>query len=201
MSKLSILNRKLAALACILFISALIQCSSLLQVEKLKNCEFRLERLEGMNIDGIKIAKFHSINDLGIMNATKILQDLSKGSLSTEFNVILSANNPNQSMAYMEKFDYIVLLDEKEVITGSLNDRIEIPANKSIEFPLSASVNVSKLINQNSVGELMELASSLNNMNAIEKRVRIKVKPYVRIGKKALKYPGFFEIKLKEWSK
>jgi len=201
MSNLSILYRKLAALACILFLSVLIQCSSLLEVEKLKNCEFRLERLESMKIDGIKISKFHSINDLGIMNATKILQDLSKGSLSSEFDVILNVNNPNNSMASMEKFDYMVLLDENEVITGSLNDRIEIPANKSIEFPLSASVNVSKLTKQNTISELMELANSLSDKNAIEKRVRIKVKPYVRIGKKALKYPGFFDIKLNEWSK
>jgi hypothetical protein len=201
MSNLRILPRKLTALACILFISALIQCSSLLQVEKLKNCEFRLERIEGMSIDGININRVHSINDLGIINAAKILKNLSKGSLSSEFTIIISVNNPNKSAAAMEKFEYSVMLDENEVITGSLNDRMEILANKSIEFPLSATVNISKLLKQNSFAELMELANSLSNKNAIEKRVRIKVKPYIRIGKKTLKYPGFIEIKINEWSK
>lgn len=201
MSKLRILLRKLVAPVLILFISAHFQCSSLRQMEKLKNCEFRIERIEGTNIDGIAIRKFQSVSDLGIMNAAKILQDLSKGSLTSEFSVIISVNNPNNSAALMEKFEYIVMLDENEVITGSLNDRIEIPANKSIEFPLSASVNISKLIKQNSIGALMELANSLNKGSAVQNRVKIKIKPSIKIGKKTLKYPGFIEVKINEWSK
>jgi hypothetical protein len=201
MSNLRILRLTLIALNCILFISMLIQCSSLLQIEKLKNCEFRLERIEGMNIDGININSVHSFNDLGIINATRILQDLSKGSLPSEFKIMISVSNPNKSVAAMEKFEYIVMLDENEVVTGSLNDRIEIPANKSIEFPLSARADISKLLKQNSIAALMELANSLSKENTIEKRVRIKVKPNIRIGKKLLKYPGFIEIKINEWSK
>jgi LEA14-like dessication related protein len=201
MSNLSILRRTLIALSCILFISILIQCASILQMEKLKNCEFRLERIEGMNIDGIDMSKIHSINDLGIVNASKIITDLSKGALLSEFTIIISVNNPNKSMAAMEKFEYLIMLDDKEVVTGSSNDRVEIPANKSIEFPLSAKTNLSELLKQNSITALMELANTLNKENTIAKRVKIKVKPYIRIGKKLLKYPGFVEIKINEWSK
>jgi hypothetical protein len=201
MSNLSILRRTLIALSCILFISILIQCASILQMEKLKNCEFRLERIEGMNIDGIDMRKIHSINDLGIVNATKIISDLSKGSLISEFTIIISVNNPNKSMAAMEKFEYLIMLDDKEVVMGSSNDKVEIHANKNIEFPLSAKTNFSELLKQNSITALMELANTLNKENTIAKRVKIKVKPYIRIGKKLLKYPGFVEIKINEWSK
>jgi hypothetical protein len=201
MSNLRILHRSLIALAVILFISSIIQCNSLLQIERLKNCQFRIERIEGTKIDGIEMNKFHSMNDLGFINTTKILQDLSKGSLSSDFEVIISVNNPNKSLASMEKFEYIVMLDKDEVISGSLNDRIEIPADKSIEFPISASVNISKLIKQNSVSALMELANTMSKGNTIQNRVKIKVKPYIKIGKKSLKYPGFIEIKINEWSK
>ena len=201
MSNLRILRLTLIPLACILFISTLFQCSSLLQIEKLKNCEFRLERIEGMSIDGINLSRMRSFNDLGFINATKILQDLSKGFLPSEFTIIFSVSNPNKTMASMEKFEYIIMLDETEIVTGSSNDRIEIPANGSTEFTLTAKADISKLLKQNSIAALMELANSMNKENAIENRVRIKVKPYIRIGKKLLKYPGFIEIKIKEWSK
>jgi LEA14-like dessication related protein len=200
MSNLSILRRTLTALFCILFISILMQCASILQMKKLKNCEFRLERIEGMNIDGVEMSKIHSINDLGIANITKILGDLSNGSLISQFSIIIKVNNPNESMAAMEKFEYLIFLDDKQVIAGSSMDRVEIPANMTIEFPLSAKMNLSELLKQNSITALMDLANTLNKENTIAKRVKIKVKPSIRVGKKLLKYPGFIEIKINEWT-
>jgi len=201
MSNLSNLPRTLTAFAGILFISLLIQCSSILQMEKLKNCEFRIERIDNINVDGIEMRNIHSINDIGLANAAKLIGDLNKGSLLSEFSIIISVNNPNKEMAAMEKFEYIILLDDKETVTGSSNDRVEIPGNKSIEFPVSARVNLSELLKQNSMSAIMELANTLNKENAIGKRVKIKVKPYIRIGKNVMKYPGFIEIKINEWSK
>jgi LEA14-like dessication related protein len=200
MSNLRILRLTFIAIASILFLSTLLKCSSFLQLKKLKNCQFRLERIEAMNVEGIDINHIHSLNDLGIINASKILQKLSNGSLQSELTVIISVNNPNESLAAMEKFEYSVLLDANEIVTGSLNSRIEIPANKKIEFPLSAKIDISKLLKQNSISALLEIANSFSTESTNQKRIRIKVKPYIRIGNKLLKYPGFVEIKINEWS-
>ncbi len=170
-------------------------------MEKLKNCEFRIERIDNISVDGINMRNIHSISDLGMANAAKLIGDLSSGSLLSEFSIFVSVNNPNKELAAMEKFEYIILLDDKETVSGNSNDRVEIPGNKSIEFPVSARVNLSELLKQNSMSAIMDLANTLNKENAIGKRVKIKVKPYIRIGKKVMKYPGFIEIKINEWSK
>jgi len=198
MSNLSILPRTLTAFLCILFLSVMFQSCSLFRMAQLKNCDFQVERIESINLDGVNIRKIHSISDLGMANAARILSDLSKGSLNSDFAIILSVKNPNKSAAVIEKFDYLILLDDKEAVSGSSNTKIDIPADKQVEFPLSARANLSQLLSQNSITALLDLANSLSKENTISKRVKIKVKPYISIGKKYLKYPGYVLIKFRE---
>ncbi len=129
-----------------------------------------------------------------MINASRILASAGKGTLPARFVVHIGARNPNSSLAAVNRIDYVVLIDDKEILQGSLDQRIEVPANSDISIPVGIHTDLMHDLNQQSSQALINLLLNLAGEGKTSSRIVLKLKPSIAVGKGYVKYPGYITL-------
>ena len=95
----------------------------------------------------------------------------------------------------MNRLEYITLIDDVEIATGTLNRRIEIPANGGVSIiPLQLGTDLLEILQGESRQALVNFGLNLADAGNRPTRVSIKVKPTILIGAVELQYPGYYQL-------
>jgi LEA14-like dessication related protein len=182
------------ALWILIALSLMTGCQLLQEITALKSCEFRLVDIGNVRLAGVNLSTIHSIDDLGLLNTGKIMDAFRRKAVSLEFYANVEGKNPNTTTAAMTKLDYIVQLDDKDVLDGSLDQRVEIPANGTSVIPVGIKLDVLKLLQNQTFNSLVNLGLNLTGNSNEPSRVTIKVKPYIQVGTGQIAYPGYIKL-------
>lgn len=154
-----------------------------------------MDKLTQPELAGIRIDNKKSISDLNMMDAGKISAALLSGRLPLTFNLNVVAQNPNATLAAMNKMEWIALLDDVEVVRGMVNDRVEIPANNGkTNIPVKISVDLKEVLSSKSKDALLNLAFNLTDPSGQPSRVKLKIKPTLMLGSIPVNYPGYITL-------
>ena len=115
-------------------------------------------------------------------------------SLPVSFNVNVDVKNPNAIAASMTKMDYIVSLNGKEVISTTMNQNINVPANSNSTVTIPITTDLFQLFSGESADALLNLAFKLAGASSNPVNVGLKVKPYISINGQQLAYPDFISM-------
>ncbi len=170
------------------------QCSSFREVSNMRHCEFRYEGADNFSLAGVDLNGVRSFQDLGMLNASRILASAGKGTLPARFVVHVGARNPNSSLAAVNRIDYMVLIDDKEVLQGSLDQRIEVPANSTTSIPVGIQTDLMHNLSQQSSLAIINLLLNLAGEGKTSSRIVLKLKPSIAVGKGYLKYPAYITL-------
>ncbi len=171
-------------------------CSFLKEITTFSKCEFRTTTLENPELAGVDVSHVHSFSDIGFGEMAILTAALMKGELPLEFTLNIEAKNPNPVPAAMNKLEYIAFIDDVEVATGEMNDRIEIPANGGVStIPLRLHTDLLDLLEKDSRQTLINFGLNLADAGNRPTRVSLKVKPTILIGAVEIAYPGYFTVK------
>jgi hypothetical protein len=189
--------KKINIFSIFLFVVFLSSCSVLQQTSEIATftkCEFRIESARNMNLGGVNIQNKHSMSDLSIMEAAKIAGVIAGGKLPLTFDLNVGVKNPNQKLAAMNNLDWILIIDDIEMTRGILNQRIEIPANGTITFPIAMSLDLMKSLNGKSGDALINFALNLSGTGTKPTRIKLKAKPTIMVGTTPIQYLGYITI-------
>jgi LEA14-like dessication related protein len=175
-------------------LSLLTGCQMLKEFQALKYCEFRLANISNVRLAGVNLSAVNSIEDLGLINTGKIMDAFRKKNVTLDFYANVEGKNPNTTVAAMTKLDYIVQLDDKDIMSGFLDQRIEIPANGVSMIPVSIRLDVLKLLQDQTFSSLVNLGLNLTGNSNDPSRITIKVKPYIQVGTGQIAYPGYIKL-------
>ncbi|MDX9907407.1 MAG: hypothetical protein RBS55_12535 [Bacteroidales bacterium] len=173
-------------------------CSVLQQTSEMKNfgkCDFRIESARNMKLGGVSMQDKTSISQVGILEITKIGAAVASGSLPLTFDLNITAKNPNPTLAAMNKLDWILIIDDAEMTRGVLNQRVEIPANSTSQFPVAINFDLMKSLNGKSADALINFVLNLAGTGTKPTRIKLKAKPTILIGSAPLEYPGYITIR------
>lgn len=171
-------------------------CAQLRQMANLRKCQFRIESVNNTQLAGINIENVRRFSDLNIGDVAKITTAYIAGNLPLEFNLNLQVRNPNTSLAAMNKFDWIAMVDQTEILAGTSTQRVEVPANNGMAMiPLNIKVNLKEIFEKKDKKEMAETGFGLADGQKRPTRVALKLKPSIQVGKKAIMYPGWFSVK------
>jgi hypothetical protein len=190
--------KKPVNIAAIIVIMLFSSCSVLQQTSEMKNfgkCEFRIESARNMKLAGVNIQDKKSLQDLTIMEMTKIGGVIAGGTLPLNFDLKIEVKNPNPVMAAMNKLDWILLIDDIEMTRGILNQRIEVPAGSLANFPVFINLDLMKSLNGKSGDALINFAMNLAGTGSKPTRIKLKAKPTIMIGSTPVEYPGYITIR------
>ena len=175
-------------------LSSCVILEQMVQMTNFANCDFKFASVSDVQMLGITINKDMKRDDLTIAQALLLTQSLLNKSLPVTFNVNLDVKNPNSIAASMSKMDYILTLNGKQVVSTTMNNSINVPANSSNVISIPVSTDLFELFSGESADAIVNLAFKLAGANSNPVNVGIKVKPYITIGNQQLAYPDYISL-------
>ncbi len=175
----------------------LVSCDVLNQVAQMANfanCTFNFNSVNQIQMLGIDLSKGMTKDNLNITQAISLAEALRNRRLPVNFSLNLDVNNPNPIAASMSKMDYIVSLNGKEVVSTTMSQNINVPANASNTISIPISTDLFQLFSGESADAIVNLAFKLAGASSNPVNVGIKVKPYINVGGRELAYPDYISM-------
>lgn len=185
---------KLAFIA--LLILTVSGCKQIRQMKNFAKCQFRMTTLENARLAGVNIQGIKKMSDIKFVDAGILTAAYLSGNLPLSFTLNLEAKNPNAQPAAMNRMQWIAFIDEIEISTGALEQRIAVPANGgTAKIPVNIRANLKEILNNKTKDSIMNFGLNLSGAGNAPSRVGIKIKPSIMVGQKAVNYPGFITVK------
>ncbi len=175
----------------------LASCDVLTQVAQMANfanCTFNFDSVNNIQMLGANLSKGMTRENLNISQGLALVNAIAKKSLPVTFNVNLDVKNPNSIAASMAKMDYILTLNGKQVVSTTLNQAVNVPANSNNTVSIPITTDLFQLFSGESADAIVNLAFKLAGASSNPVNVGLKVKPYINIGNQQLAYPDYLSM-------
>ena len=164
------------------------------QIVNLKNCNFDVNGINNINMLGIDLSKGMSKSNLNATQLINVTNALLNKRLPVSFNVNIDVDNPNNLAASLGKMDYIIALNNKEIISSTFNNGFSIPANSKGQVSIPVTTDLFQLFSGETADAILNLAFKLAGANSDPVNLGVKVKPYIKVNNQSLAYPDFISI-------
>ena len=164
------------------------------QMATFAKCTFDFDSVNSIQMLGINLHKGMTKSDLNVGQLLQLTNALMSKSLPVTFNVNLDINNPNATDASMTKMDYILTLNNKQVISTTMDSSISVPANSSNVVTIPVTTDLFQLFSGESAEAILNLAFKLAGTTSDPVNVGIKIKPYIIVGNQQLAYPDYITM-------
>lgn len=182
----------------ILFVMmGLTSCEVLNQVAQMANfanCTFNFNSVNQIQMLGVNLTRGMTKTDLNAAQLLNLANALMRRELPVSFNVNVDVTNPNTIAAAMSKMDYIISLNGKQVVSTTMNNAINVPANGSSVVTIPITTDLFQLFSGESAEAIMNLAFKLAGATSDPVNVGLQVKPYININGQQLAYPDFITM-------
>jgi hypothetical protein len=187
------------AVAGLVAVASLSQCGIQEQVQQakaFKNVDVRLASVDQATVGGVNVLNLRQAGDLGTAERALLAAAATAGNLPLRMRVNLEFRNPNSETAALNEFDYIALIDDKEVAKGHTNQRIEVPANGGVvTAPILVESDLRNAMGEQSGESLANFALGLTDRDREPLRFTLKLKPtFITSSGKRLSPPGYSKV-------
>ncbi|SNR95460.1 MULTISPECIES: LEA type 2 family protein [Hymenobacter] len=176
----STLSRSWASAALVFTVLGLSQCGISEQVQQakaFKGAQIRLASVEQATVAGVDVTHLRQPGDLTTLDKARIAAAYATGSLPLRMRVNLEVRNPNAETAALNAFDYIALLDDKQVATGRSTERIEVAPNGVATAPVTLESNLRDALGEQSGEALASMVLGLGDHDRQPMRLTLRLKP------------------------
>jgi len=165
------------------------------QAKAFKGAEFRLASVEQATLAGIDVTHLRKPTDLNLLDQARIATAYASGNLPLRLRVNLEVRNPNAETAAVNAFDYIALLDGKQLATGRTTERIEVAPHSTTLAPIALESNLRDALGEQSGEALANLALGLGDQDRKPLRLTLRLKPtFVTSGGRTISPPGYVNV-------
>lgn len=165
------------------------------QIKALEGCEYKLLNANEITLAGTNVKKLVSDKSFNLINAPALALGFLRKDIPLRANLNLEIKNPSSSLAAINNFDYIVLVNQQELINGTVNQRISIEPGQTTTVPLQLNANVYQFLsNQKIIDDITKFLESSSNGTESKGLLTIKIKPSILVNGSLVKYPGFISI-------
>ena len=182
----------------VLFVTmGLASCDVLTQIAQMANfanCTFNFDSVNQIQMLGVNLSKGMTKTDLNTIQLLSLADAISNRRLPVTFNVNVKVDNPNSIAASMTKMDYILTLNGKQVVSTTMNNSINVPANSSNVVTIPVTTDLFQLFSGESTDAIINLAFKLAGASSDPVNVGLKVKPYININNQPLAYPDYITM-------
>lgn len=176
--------------------ASLVSCRSKDELLSLSKCEFRVVDAENITAGGVPIEGVTKLEDLNPLQLLSLAAQAEAGSLILSMNILVEIRNPNDDVAALNKAEWILIVDDKQLTSGVYEERVEIPPrNGTAIASVPVSANLVELLEGNTNEALINLALNLADIGEQPSRILFRVKPYIRVRNKLIPYPGYVDIR------
>lgn len=161
------------------------------EIKALGKCKYDLKSIDSIYVAGVALNKIINQNTIDLSAAPGIALGLLRKNIPFEGRVNLAIDNPTTNKASINQFEYIVLLQQKQLAEGVVNQKVSVGAGESVVVPVTLKANVYELLTN---GQLEDTFRALKSDKEDVGLLTIKIKPVIYVAGAAIKYPGYITI-------
>jgi len=173
----------------------------------LQRLQFKLGKINGFTLAGVRLDNKRSISDISIIDAANLVAAFTRGELPASFTLNVLAKNPNDgtggtknTTAILKSLAWRMFLDNKETINGNISQNIEIPGvGQETTIPIVMSLDLVKFFKDQGYENILNLALALGGVSGSSSRVQLRATPTVETFLGPITYPGEITIVDKEF--
>lgn len=169
-------------------------CATLKELANFAKCKFRYTKITQTQVAGVDVTKVMNYKDLNFTDAAKVAANVVQGKLPLNFTINLQVTNPHIELAALNKLDWIAFIDDKQLVSGVLNKRVEIGAGQTTNLPLTVVADLVQTFKGESKDKIPTYAFGLADKDGKPTRVGMKVKPTIMVGGMSFAYPGWITL-------
>lgn len=186
-----------------------IQCSVYETLTNVSRLKFKVGTVNGFELNGISFSGKSKLADFNALDAIKLTAAFTKGSLPASFILNVEAKNPNdgtggyrKSDATIQNFKWRLFLDDKETISGELDEPLTIPGTGEIStIPLKINIDLMKFFKDKGYESIVNLALALGGVQGSSSKITLYATPTVSSPFGNITYPGELKLVDTEFSK
>jgi len=173
----------------------------------LRHCDFQLVGLDSLTLAGVDISRMlQSDQQIDLSSMPALAMAYFRQDLPMTANVQVEIHNPTNKLAGIRAFEYIILLDDTEVLDGTSDLPIEVPPHSTTITPIQLNANIYKLLsNEQNLRKMMRFLNSnrsaspngTNQAPAETEKLHLtfKIKPTYTLGNQPINYPGYITVR------
>jgi hypothetical protein len=183
-------------LSLLLLMLPLTNCRQIRELSAFSKCEFRMASVQNTTLAGVNVQNVRSLSDLNLLQAGRITTAYASGSLPLNLLLNIDVRNPNAATAALNSLEWILQIEGKDIVDGTVNDRVSIAPNGGvITLPIRISADLRKIMDKNTAEQNINLGLGLAGQgNRPSPKMTLKVKPSLLIGGATVRYPGYINV-------
>ena len=177
------------------FVLSLSGCALLSELTALTKCEFSFHSARDPEISGIDVVSKQSFSDFSMLEGQRLVRNILNGTLPFAITANVEIRNPGTTTAAVNAIEWMAFIDDIQVATGVLTERIEVAPGGGREIvPIRIRTDLYDYLEGDHPRTMLNFALNLVDAGGQPTRLSMKIKPSVRIGGQSVYYPGYFTI-------
>jgi len=185
-------------LVLVILIQSMVSCEVTKQAKtaiNLANCEFRLVSAENILVAGIQVDAYTSLKDVGVADFAMIMGALTQPELPLSLILNIEVKNPNPAPAGINGIEYIIFIDDIQIVAGSFMQPITVPPSSSAVISVPLNTDLKQALKGKSMDAIFNFGFNLAGVSHVPTRFKVKLKPSILVGTSMLSYPGYITVK------
>lgn len=185
----------LPALLCIGTAVVLQGCQTLREIAALRSVDFALDRITRPELAGVELERIRSYEDLRTSDVVRLGAAVASGELPLSFELVVAARNPeeNRVQARMVHMAWTLLVEERETISGVVDEAFTLPPGALREIPVAVRLDLVEFFGTN-LRDLVELALSVTGQGGEPKTIALRAVPTIDTPLGPMEYPESITI-------
>lgn len=165
------------------------------QIKALEKCDYRLTDATNITIAGADVKKIIQSGATSSVNFPGLALGLLRKDIPLRAKLNLEITNPSSTLASINSFDYIVLINKQEVFNGTVDQSVSIGAGQTSQVPVQVNANIYQFLTDNKMlDDIGAFISGATNGSEKKGLVTLKIRPSIKVGGGLVKYPGYITI-------
>ena len=166
------------------------------ELRALENCRYEFVSADSVFLAGANIGRMVAAGRLDMTSLPGVAMGFLSRDIPLSGLLQIRVTNPTKSRAGIQQFAYKILIEDREVMDGTSDLPVIIPAGETVTVPVKLQANVySFLADSQTQQKLLEFVNNVRNGQAEEKiKLTLKIKPTLALGNKQLDYPGYITV-------
>lgn len=160
------------------------------QVEALGKCDYSIASVSQVRVAGRAIESFQDGGGVSLSSLPGIAMALLTKDLPLEAKVNLKVSNPTNTRASINQFKYIIEIQGKPLVEGTVNENVNLATGESVVVPLSFQANIFNAAKERGIENLMNDIFTRKS----EGFLTLKIKPSISIAGQNIYYPGYITV-------
>ena len=187
--------RKIAAL--LLVVIVMISCDAAKGISgayNMINCRYTYNSIDNISIAGINLSG--GADNISLPNILKLTSILSGNatSIPVGMTVNLDVRNPNPTAAFLDGLQYIIVVDDLQLTSGSISQPLNLASGETKVFSIRLNVDVADYLKGDSKDTVTNALKNIAGIGDKQSKITVQIKPTFLVGSTPVTSPVYIPV-------